>query len=175
MFVQRSNLGLFLWTIQKFAWSNRVKPRKPCEDNWCSVEIRKRCPKNGQKVSGSHEFKSIQPTLTWEDDYELWRGKSMTKAFVSNFKILRSRYSDWLRAEQQRGRSSNPSRVKNFHFSISYRPALGPTQPPIQWVPGELSPGVKRQGREADHSPPASAEFKKMWIYRSPPPYAFMA
>jgi hypothetical protein len=24
------------------------------------------------------------------------------------------------------------------------RPALGPTQPPIQWVPGVLSPGVKR-------------------------------
>jgi hypothetical protein len=23
------------------------------------------------------------------------------------------------------------------------RPALGPTQPPIQWVPGVLSPGVK--------------------------------
>jgi hypothetical protein len=28
-----------------------------------------------------------------------------------------------------------------------------------------FSPGVKRQGREADHSPPASAEFKRMWIY----------
>jgi hypothetical protein len=48
------------------------------------------------------------------------------------------------------------------------RPALGFTQPPIQWVPGALSPGVKRQGREADHSPPTSAEVKKMWIYTSP-------
>jgi hypothetical protein len=28
---------------------------------------------------------------------------------------------------------------------------------------------------EADHSPPASAEVKKMWIYTSTPPYAFMA
>jgi hypothetical protein len=35
------------------------------------------------------------------------------------------------------------------------------TQPRIQWVPGALSSGVKRQGREADHSPPASAEVKK--------------
>jgi hypothetical protein len=35
--------------------------------------------------------------------------------------------------------------------------------------------GVKQRGREADHSPPASAEVKKMWIYTSTPPYAFMA
>jgi hypothetical protein len=31
--------------------------------------------------------------------------------------------------------------------------ALGPTQPPIQWVPRALSPGTKRPGREAGHSP----------------------
>jgi hypothetical protein len=36
-------------------------------------------------------------------------------------------------------------------------------------------PGVKWPGREADHSPPTSAEVKKMWIYTSTPPYAFMA
>jgi hypothetical protein len=41
--------------------------------------------------------------------------------------------------------------------------------------PGALSPRVKRQEREADHSPPASAEVKKMWIYTSTPLYAFMA
>jgi hypothetical protein len=66
-------------------------------------------------------------------------------------------------------RSSNPSRVKNFLFSTSSRLTLGPTQPPIQWVLGALSPGVKRQGREADHSPPASAEVKKIWIYTFTP------
>jgi hypothetical protein len=71
--------------------------------------------------------------------------------------------------------SSNPGRVKNFVFSTSSRPALGPTQSPIQWVPGALSPGVKRPGREADHSPATSAVVKKMWIYTSAPPYSFMA
>jgi hypothetical protein len=65
---------------------------------------------------------------------------------------LRSRYSDWLRAGRPRGRSSNPGRSKNFLFSTSSRPALGPTQTPIQWVPGVLSPGLKRQRREADSS-----------------------
>jgi hypothetical protein len=37
---------------------------------------------------------------------------------------------------------------------------------PIQWVGGHF-PGVKRPGREADHSPQVSAEVKKMWIYTS--------
>jgi hypothetical protein len=34
-----------------------------------------------------------------------------------------------------------------------------------QLLLGALSPGAKRQRREADHSPPTSAEVKKMWIY----------
>jgi hypothetical protein len=56
-------------------------------------------------------------------------------------------------------------------FTSPYRPdQLGSTQPPIKWVPG-----VKRQGREADHSPATSAEVKKMWIYTSTPQCVFMA
>jgi hypothetical protein len=43
---------------------------------------------------------------------------------------------------------------------MSSRPVLGPTQPPIKWVTGALSPGIKRPGREADHSSPTSAEVK---------------
>jgi hypothetical protein len=40
-----------------------------------------------------------------------------------------------------------------FPLSSVPRPALGPTQPPVQWVTGVLSPGVKaRPGRDADHS-----------------------
>ncbi|PNF35818.1 hypothetical protein B7P43_G09411 [Cryptotermes secundus] len=37
-----------------------------------------------------------------------------------------------------------------------------------------FSPGVKRPGREADGSPPTSAEVKKTWVYTSTPLYAFM-
>jgi hypothetical protein len=41
------------------------------------------------------------------------------------------------------------------------RPDPAPTQPPIQWVQGTLSLGLKRLGREANHSPPSSTEVKE--------------
>jgi hypothetical protein len=61
-------------------------------------------------------------------------------------------------------------------FSLHHvvKTPLGPTQPPIQWVSGALSLGVKRPGREPDHPPPTSAEVKKTWVYTSIPPCAFM-
>jgi hypothetical protein len=40
---------------------------------------------------------------------------------------------------------------------------------------GVLSPGLKRQGREADHSHPYSVEVKIIFFYKSTPPYAFLA
>jgi hypothetical protein len=46
-------------------------------------------------------------------------------------------------------------------FSSPLRPARlcpPPPQPPIHWVSGGSSLGVKRQGRKANHSPPSSAE-----------------
>jgi hypothetical protein len=60
-------------------------------------------------------------------------------------------------------------------FFMSSRLSLVYNQPPFQWVPGAPSPGVKRPGREIDHSPPTSAGVKKIWIYFSsstcPPSY----
>jgi hypothetical protein len=53
----------------------------------------------------------------------------------------------------------SPAGAKDFPLSPVSRPALGPTQPPVQCVLGVLSPGVKaRPGRDANHSPPSSAE-----------------
>jgi hypothetical protein len=51
---------------------------------------------------------------------------------------------------------------------------MGPTQPSIEWVPEALSQGVKQLVREADHSPPTSAEVKKMWLYTFNLRYVFM-
>jgi hypothetical protein len=46
-------------------------------------------------------------------------------------------------------------------FTTASRTALRSTQPPSHWAPGALSVGIKRPGREADHSPPSSAEVKE--------------
>ena len=40
------------------------------------------------------------------------------------------------------------------------RPALGPTEPPIEWVLGAVTVEMKWLGCIADHSPPSSAKFK---------------
>jgi hypothetical protein len=48
-----------------------------------------------------------------------------------------------------------------FLFDTMSSPALRPTQPPIQWVAGAFSLGIKRPDHEADHSPPSSAEVKE--------------
>jgi hypothetical protein len=52
---------------------------------------------------------------------------------------------------------------KSFLFSTASGPDLGPIQPPVQWIlgAGVFPRGVKRPGRETDHSPPSSAEVKK--------------
>jgi hypothetical protein len=60
-------------------------------------------------------------------------------------------------------------RLGIFLFTTASRLALGPTQPPIQLVPGALSLGVKQPGREADHSPQSSDEVKNVWSYTSAP------
>jgi hypothetical protein len=47
-------------------------------------------------------------------------------------------------------------------FSRLHSVETGPTQTPLQWVSGSISPGAKRQGREADHSPPSSVEVENV-------------
>jgi hypothetical protein len=39
---------------------------------------------------------------------------------------------------------------------------------------GVSIPGIKRPGRESDHSPPSRAKVKNAWSYNSTPPYVFM-
>jgi hypothetical protein len=74
-------------------------------------------------------------------------------------------YSVWLRGGRPADRSSISGRGERiFPLSSVSIPALGPTQPPVQWVPGGPFPSAKaRPGRDADHSPPSSAEVENEW------------
>jgi hypothetical protein len=63
-----------------------------------------------------------------------------------------------------------PVGAVNFSPHYWLRPALWPTQPPVQRVRGALSLGLKWLGHEAEHSPPSSAEVKHVWSYTSTPP-----
>jgi hypothetical protein len=49
-----------------------------------------------------------------------------------------------------------------FLSSTASRPGLGSTQPTIERVRGAISPRVKRQQREDDHSFPATAVVKNV-------------
>jgi len=50
-----------------------------------------------------------------------------------------------------------------FFFTTMSRLTLGPTQPPIQWIPGALSLGVMQPECEADHLLPSSAMVRNVW------------
>ena len=97
--------------------------------------------------------------------------QKMTFFMVATFRTS-NLSSDKLFPASQLGRDSSVGIVTRYglddpgiesrcgrDFLHPSRPALGPTQPPIQWVPS-LYPGVKRPGRGVDHPPPC-AEVKE--------------
>jgi hypothetical protein len=86
----------------------------------------------------------------------------------------RSRYSNWLRAGLPKGRSSSPGGGK-ICLPYFVQTAYGTTKPPVQWVVGALSPGIKRQELEADHMPSTSTEIMKTCTYPSTSTHVFMA
>ena len=51
-------------------------------------------------------------------------------------------------------------------FSKKGRPAMGPTQRPLQWLRGDLPSGIKRSG---DRSQPSSVGLKNEWRFNSTP------
>jgi hypothetical protein len=58
-----------------------------------------------------------------------------------------------------------------MHFFLcSVQTGSGSTQPPIQWILGAISPGIKSPGHDVDQSPP-----QELCSYTSNPSYVFMA
>jgi hypothetical protein len=61
-----------------------------------------------------------------------------------------------------------------FLFAAASRLALEPIQPVVE-VPGVLTLGIKRPGREAYHPLPSDVEVKNSGSYTTFPQYIFMA
>jgi hypothetical protein len=93
-----------------------------------------------------------------------------------SYKLSKSRNSSVgivteLRAGRSGFKGSIPGRDWEFFSSA---PCLDlseahPASYPVGKL-GALSPGVERPGREADHSPPSSADVKNSWSCTSTPP-----
>jgi len=71
----------------------------------------------------------------------------------------------------------NYKSTKVNHVTFIPRAQTGSGAHPASYPMGTrgLSLGVKRPGRESDHSSPSSAEAKIAWSYTSTPQYAFSA
>ena len=104
------------------------------------------------------EFICVQKTLEWSRCTALCE---LTHVWVQVNKLLSE-----LSFESRKGKTLLLVRKTS-------RPALEPAYPRIQWVLGDLSPGLKRLVREANHSPPSSVEMKNTCNYTLPIPYAF--
>jgi hypothetical protein len=75
-----------------------------------------------------------------------------------------SRYSDWLRAGRPGGAGVRVPVGKKISLLQLIQTGSGVHPAFYKMGTGGSFPGVKRQGRESDHSLPTSAEVKKMWI-----------
>jgi hypothetical protein len=63
-----------------------------------------------------------------------------------------------------------PAGAGNFSLGHSFQTGSGAHPASYPTDTGRSFPGVKRPGREADHSLPSSAEVKNAWSYTSTPP-----
>jgi hypothetical protein len=86
-------------------------------------------------TSSKFVIASLVSVLT--GDCSLWWHRSGIISTVCPWTVLAGRPGGW---------GSIPGRGKGIlPVATVSRPALGPTQPPVQWVPGVLSQGVKRR------------------------------
>jgi hypothetical protein len=77
--------------------------------------------------------------------------------------------------EDREMRVRTPAGEKGFLASVS-RPALGPTQLPVQWVPGVISPGIKYgRGVSLTTHPHLVPRSRMSRSYTASPPCASMA
>jgi hypothetical protein len=90
-----------------------------------------------------------------------WARRRYANSAVSSREISHS--GVWQLGGYSAGRNDQGSNLDNARFLLLHtiQTGSGAHLACIQYVPENLSPGVKRQEREAAHSPSSSAEVKK--------------
>jgi hypothetical protein len=86
------------------------------------------------------------------------------KSALNSFMLYATHFQNSLRPrvyikpKHQNIKNYNPFYI--FLLTSESRPALRPTQPPVQWEPGSFPRGKARPGRGDDHSHLSSAEVR---------------
>jgi hypothetical protein len=102
--------------------------------------------------------KMYAPWTTFTDIWASCNDKAQFGTSTSNHVV---RYVTWYWGRRLLTLLLSSRQGLGIFLTTVSRTALGPTQPPNQWVPGTLSLGIKRPGHEAGHSPPPSVDVKE--------------
>jgi hypothetical protein len=109
------------------------------------------CEDGGNWHFGFHRKRTVPVHLSLKNFFKLWLAPGLTLLGGFRGRMIVMCTSDYVIL----GRDE-----RIFPLASVSRPALGPTQPPVQWVSGVLSRDKARPERDADHSSPSSAEVK---------------
>jgi hypothetical protein len=142
-------------------WGRLKKKRNMCLANSCGAAFRAPVPGFTPCCDAYH---NANPTVK----FSLSGNYGPNKILI--FTIVREIFWTSIRVGVR-----DPVRGQDFYRFHVVRACSGAYPASCRMDTGAFPPGAKRQGREADHWPPTSAEVKNTLIYTSTPPCVFMA
>jgi hypothetical protein len=158
-----------LWCKRQWRWL--IQPNRVCKLS-VAIKCRWTIPRN-EHVLHNTEMHSIK--TRFKGITLCLRTSSLLLSFLSLLPLPSFSQSVQRRATAWKIGVRFLARARDFSPLYSVQTGSGPTQPPLQWVPGAVFPGGKWPGLEADLSPSwPSAEVKNGGAI-PPLPHIFMA